>query len=1301
MFKTIQAAYTVSLTAYYQGQRKTINQSVSVTPFDLKIQLVQDTTACRDEFPPPRGTATPKQFSVKVKVTQGTATNYSWSNGDIGNTLTPDSAGYYFVVVDGATPGCSVYAGVNVKEYKLSDQRSNVWYFGNKAGIDFNQNPAQALSNSAMNAPAGSAIVCDRNGKPIFYTDGDKVYDRTDTQIDVGIGGNPTSTQSALIVAVPGDATLYYIFTTQEINGTSLFEVRYSIFDLKQNSGKGAITKKNILLFSRSTERITSNGNWLIVHEYGNSTFRAYKITNQGLGEAVYSDIGSIHSFKYKENGQGYMKLGVRNNLAVPISTPTVSNVLELFQLIDSSGVITNYRKMDMNQPNGQVYGVEFSPGGRKLFATIKGAPTPTESEIHEFYLDSLDVAPPIFLQKKAQTSEMGALQIAPNRQIYMAFNDATNNGKLGTIQANENKIPTNSSFNFSGFTLAASTKSRLGLPNFIQQSGNGFGGPAFTFTGLCLGDSTKFVGTSTDAIDVFAWTFKNSSNQIVGTSTKSSPSILFAAAGDYSAIMNLTNRCGLDTTIIQKVTINPPAPKPTIPPVIAFCNNPTILLNAGPAASYLWSDGTKLQTNTISAPAVISVVTTDAKGCKGKAKTIVVDNRPKVDLGPDIDVCQSSGTPSLNAQNSGANFAWTLNGVANGNITNIQAIDTSTPAILTYGVTVTDPITTCTATDSKIYNVRVSPKISLSKMDPTSCNSANGSATINFIATTPAGGPYSYFITGQKPVGTAFKTGFDILAGGTASLTLLSGGTVSAIVTDQISGCTVSSTTSLGTAPFTATATSTACDPSTVTVNTSGGAPVAPLTYTFTNKVTGLIAATTTTPTNFAKLPTSGSTGVTYTIQVKDNTGCAFSFDQFINPSPPSIAISTPNLCTLNPGITATLASATFIWTLPDASTTNGATAMITRSGTYKVQATLPSGCVLTDSRTFSYTPPPTPTFTQTNGCTTQVTLTATPSGNYTYRWYKGGSIQPPLGRVISLGQSEDGANYTVEVLDTSNGCATMSAPKTVQVSGVINVTDLTSTIACQDGNPFTLTATTSATGVTYAWTFNNTIIAGQTASTLSDTRDGTYKVTVSKNTCDASKSLIIKKAPAPLGLLPDRVIICNDPDNADISTQKVDLDPGNQGGAIVSYDWSELTSGSLNFKKRVYTATDAGTYLVNLKSAIGCSSTDQTEVLNECQPKIVGPNAFRPSSRIGDNQNFKVYSFFISDNFEIAIYNRWGELVFQSKDRNFRWNGGYNNNVGQPLPGGTYSYVIKYESSYRPEEGIKEQRGGIVLLR
>ena len=95
-----------------------------------------------------------------------------------------------------------------------------------------------------------------------------------------------------------------------------------------------------------------------------------------------------------------------------------------------------------------------------------------------------------------------------------------------------------------------------------------------------------------------------------------------------------------------------------------------------------------------------------------------------------------------------------------------------------------------------------------------------------------------------------------------------------------------------------------------------------------------------------------------------------------------------------------------------------------------------------------------------------------------------------------------------------------------------------------------------------------------------------------------------------------------------------------------------------------------------------------------------ITAPNAFSPNGN-SQNDEFFVFSTFVSDDFEILLYNRWGELVFQSDDKDFKWNGGYNNQASDILPGGTYVYVIKFVSEYQPERGIQEKRGGVVLLR
>lgn len=1281
----VAQAYNVTLTAYYHGQQAQAVQPVTINAFPLQLQLVQDTTACRSEFPAPRGSASPTQFSVKANVTGGTPTSYTWSNGDTGQILTPDSAGYYYVVVTDPS-GCTAYAGVNVKEYGLQDQRANIWYFGTHAGIDFNVRPPQPLNVSAMDAPEGCAIICDRNGQVIFYTDGNSVWDKTNTLITtLPIGGDLASTQSSLVVPVPGDETLYYIFTTQAINGTSANEVRYSLFDLKLNAGKGAVVQQNILLFAKSTERITANGNWLVIHELGNSSFHAYPISAQGIGDPVITDIGSIHSSQVQQNGEGYMKLGPRNDLAVALSTPGTSNIVELFHLNDTTGTINNYRKIDLKEPNGQVYGIEFSPGGNKLFASVKGTPSP--SKIFEYFIDS--IGHPYFKQQIPQPLEIGALQLGPDGQIYAAINGS---GVLGTIIANDDTTQL-SSFNANGFNLAAGTLSKLGLPNFVQHISNAFGGPGFDFTGVCLGQPTQFVGTATDAIDQFQWFFGDG-----GSDTQPSPIHTYAAVGTYTVSMRLTNRCGLDTTIVKQIKIDPTPARPTLPGATALCTG-NVVLDANstntPGLTYLWSSGETTKTITVTEQSFISVTNTDANGCTSNAVTIVADNRPQVDLGPDVSICEDNATPGLNAQNPGASYQWQINGVNSGNA-QAQGVDTTLPGLFVYQVTVTDPVTTCSATDTKTYNIKVSPSFALSGTNPTGCGLTNGSIALTLNTSAPAGGPYSYFLTGP---GGFNDLQIDQTAPNVINYAGRGAGTYSGIVTDQISGCTISTSFGLSDAAFTANASALApnCDPVTLVVTST--AVALPLQYRITQGAT-VVAGPTSSPT--ASFNTPPLPAGTYTLELTDNGGCILTVANTITPNPPVPITLTSNLCVVapaNPTLTAAGATS-YSWTGPSiVGAATGATISINPGPgqfTYSVTASAAGQCPATQSITVDVDNATNATFTQSDACQTSVLLSAAPSGTYTYRWFKGGVFQPALmGQTISLGQTEDGSSYSVSLVSTLNGCVYTSAPKVVNIVGPVTAT-LTSTPACLDNKPFTLTSTTTATGVTYAWSLDGSVISGATTPSINQTSDGTYKVDITKSVCTTSAQLNIIKAPIPEGQLPNRVVICADPDNQDPATSQFDLDPG----AFTSYNWfkNEL---SLNYTQRTLTADTKGIYRVDLTNSFGCTAPDETEVLSECIPKIDAPTAFRPTSKEPANRDFYVFSYFITDEFQVFIYNRWGELVFESNDRNFKWNGGFKNNQGQPLPGGAYAYVIKYVSSFRPDLGIQEKHGGVALIR
>ena len=107
--------------------------------------------------------------------------------------------------------------------------------------------------------------------------------------------------------------------------------------------------------------------------------------------------------------------------------------------------------------------------------------------------------------------------------------------------------------------------------------------------------------------------------------------------------------------------------------------------------------------------------------------------------------------------------------------------------------------------------------------------------------------------------------------------------------------------------------------------------------------------------------------------------------------------------------------------------------------------------------------------------------------------------------------------------------------------------------------------------------------------------------------------------------------------------------------------------------------TVNHPGLYTVTAYQGL-CQNTGSITV-EKCDYHLTMPNAISPSNADGLNDNFGVpetYLRFINL-FEIEIFNRWGEMVFYSTDKHFKWNGEYN---GKIHPNTVYNYVIRYTS-------------------
>ena len=553
--------YVVSLITRTNGDVDTITQIVDIIMTDT-VDLGQDTVICPGET-----------ITLDAGID---ALGYIWNNdtSQTGRTVEVDSMGYYWVVANFGV--CTSYDGINVEVYGEQQQVANFWYFGDNAGINFTPQPPVAVTDGQTRAPAGVAGISDRNGQNLFYTDGYTVYDRQHIVVDNSIGGDNASTQSSLVIPFPDDETMFYIFTTKDIwnlSGDHSYLLSFSVMDIKETDmgTLGEIVAKDVPLFSKSTERIAAiqmgQGYWLLTHEFGNNTFRAYPITPSGVGPPVLTSIGSSHAISNNEFGEGYMKFsGDGSRVAVALSTP-MGNYVELFDFDPATGTLSNYIQIELSESFNQynVYGLEFSSGSDKLFVTLNNQTTPQsrlyELKLHNYNKDSIEAN--IDLMSDVPGVNFGALQTGPDGQIYMAINfqDFVGNfmPNLDTATTTVFDYATNQ------FSLNGGI-SRLGLPNFVQNFTNQPPVPSAGITAGCIGQISFFTGSGTSTIDEYLWNFGDGGSDMNPVTDHT-----YAAANTYTVTFNVSNRCGYDTTLVQDLTIagNPNEPTFIKPGVI------------------------------------------------------------------------------------------------------------------------------------------------------------------------------------------------------------------------------------------------------------------------------------------------------------------------------------------------------------------------------------------------------------------------------------------------------------------------------------------------------------------------------------------------------------------------------------------------------------------------------------------------------------------------------------------------------------------------------------------------------------
>jgi gliding motility-associated-like protein len=462
---------------------------------------------------------------------------------------------------------------------------------------------------------------------------------------------------------------------------------------------------------------------------------------------------------------------------------------------------------------------------------------------------------------------------------------------------------------------------------------------------------------------------------------------------------------------------------------------------------------------------------------------------------------------------------------------------------------------------------------------------------------------------------------------------------------------------------------------------------PCAGETLNLTANVTGSTAALSYAWTNNNGYSGSGSNvsdvpqnSGTYTVVASDvDSGCALSESIDIEVTPAFTLSVTPSVldtCT-TAGVVLHASSSVggvYNWSWSPAgdlnnSDTSTPSILNNQSNVYVVTATTPSGCSATATSTVNYVTENTNLGNDLNLCAGETaTLNTGYPTTYTITWST--NEHTPSIEVSSAG------TYHVSVL-SPQGC--QSEDEVEVTYHEYPVFDMGSDHEKCDGEIDTLRVPLD--GYQYFWhetsTFGQFIVTNQT---------GTYHVTVSNGFCSSDDSIHTEFFPLPRRPFANDTTLCFD----DYPTGLV-LNARNEGSTWV---WQDETEGP------TYYATEPGMYAVDITTEHGCSRGFSIEITSLCAGAIYIPNAFTPDGD-GINESWKIEGENVSD-FSLRIWNKWGELIYESKDMDIPWSG-QRNEGNHYVETDSYMYRIDYTliDDNGEKSDLKTINGNVLLIR
>jgi gliding motility-associated-like protein len=274
------------------------------------------------------------------------------------------------------------------------------------------------------------------------------------------------------------------------------------------------------------------------------------------------------------------------------------------------------------------------------------------------------------------------------------------------------------------------------------------------------------------------------------------------------------------------------------------------------------------------------------------------------------------------------------------------------------------------------------------------------------------------------------------------------------------------------------------------------------------------------------------------------------------------------------------------------------------------------------------------------------------------------------------------------------ANGCRDTAVRSLAYFPAPILDFDLPDFNACE---PATLTFINNSlplNGYSVVWDLGDGTTSTQASPTHTYT-SGNYNVAVaisSPTGCFADTaftSLVVRQSPV--------AAFSFTPGNPSIFQPTVAFDDQSQFAGEWSWDFGNGDTSQL--PDPVYTFPDTGFFevVLTVTNPSGCLDTAVARIDIEPIYTYFLPNALTPDGD-GFNDFFRGEGFFTAINrFDMTIWNRWGELVFQTNDPAQAWNG-LQHNTGEPCPAGAYVVLVRIDG---PRNQYREIKGFAHLVR